>query len=91
MQKTAIESSAIDLITVAQAVHWFNFPEFYKEVRRVSKPGEILAVWCYGLLNVSAEIDAMISRFYTDTIGAYWPPERKWIDDDYRTLPFPFQ
>lgn len=90
-ERTSIERSTVDLVTVAQAVHWFNFPEFYKEVRRVGKPGGILAVWCYGLLKVSAEIDAVIDRFYSDTAGAYWPPERKWIDENYRTLPFPFQ
>ena len=90
-EKTAIKSNTIDLITVAQAIHWFDFPEFYKEVRRVSKPGGILAVWCYGLLKVSAEIDAAINQFYNDTVGAYWPPERKWVDENYRTLPLPFQ
>ena len=37
-----------DLVTVAQALHWFDLPPFYAEVRRVLRPGGIVAAWCYG-------------------------------------------
>lgn len=89
-EKTGIAGGSIDLITVAQAIHWFDFDQFYAEANRVLKPGGILAVWCYYLPRISPEIDAAIDDFYTHTVGSYWPPERKWVDDRYRSLPFPF-
>ncbi len=85
---------SMDLVTVAQALHWFDFERFYAEVRRVLKPGGLLAAWTYSFLSVSpqlgAEADAAIRAFYHDVIGAYWPPERRWVDEHYRTIPFPF-
>ncbi|MGI8655837.1 MAG: class I SAM-dependent methyltransferase [Pyrinomonadaceae bacterium] len=88
---TNIPDCSIDLITVAQALHWFELEKFYEEVRRVSVPEGILAVWSYNLLNVSPELDQMICRYYDDVVGAYWPPERKLIEDGYRSLLFPFE
>lgn len=88
---TNIEDCSIDLTTVAQALHWFGLEKFYEEVRRVSVPEGILAVWSYNLLNVSPELNQMIRRYYDDVVGAYWPPERKLIEDGYRSLLFPFK
>ena len=90
-ETTSLASHSVDLITVAQAIHWFNMPIFFNEVKRVAKPGAILAVWGYGLLQVNPSIDQRISNFYKKVIGPYWDPERKLIDDHYRTIPFPFQ
>lgn len=80
-----------DLITVAQAIHWFDFEKFYNEVNRVGKQNGLLAVWGYELLRVNAEADTRISNFYENKIGAYWDPERKLIDEKYATIPFPFE
>ncbi len=88
---TNIEDCTIDLTTVAQALHWLELQKFYEEVRRVSVPEAILAVWSYNLLNVSSELDQMIRRYYDDIVGAYWPPERILIEDGYRSLLFPFK
>jgi len=88
---TSIPDCSIDLVTVAQALHWFELKKFYEEVRRVSRPEGIIAVWSYNLLNISPELDQMIRRFYEDVVGAYWPPERSMIEDGYRSLPFPFK
>jgi SAM-dependent methyltransferase len=85
-----IESHSIDLVTVAQALHWFDLERFYAEARRVLKPAGVLAVWCYNLLKISDEIDTVINRFYAGTVGPYWPPERRIIEDNYRSLAFPF-
>jgi len=79
------------LVTVGQALHWFDLPAFYKEVKRVAKPNALLAVWGYSLLNISPEINLVISRFYTDIIGPYWDKERKLVDDQYKTILFPFK
>ncbi len=80
-----------DLITVGQALHWFDIVAFSKEVKRVMKPGGILAVWGYSLLNVDEKIDPIINDFYTNVIGAYWDKERKLVDEHYETVAFPFE
>ncbi|MBN8577110.1 MAG: class I SAM-dependent methyltransferase [Cytophagales bacterium] len=83
--------SSIDLITVAQAFHWFEMAKFFNCVTRVAKPDGVLAVWGYGLLRINSIIDPYIDTFYQHRIGAYWDAERAWIDDHYRTIPFPFK
>ena len=90
-EKTSFPESTFDLITVGQAIHWFNIPEFYKEVIRTAKSKAILAVWGYGLLHISPPLDEMIADFYENIIGPYWDTERKLVDDHYSTIPFPFE
>ncbi len=90
-EQTSFQDSAFDLVTVGQALHWFDLPAFYKEVKRVSKPDALLAVWGYSLLSISPEIDPIVSHFYTHIIGPYWDRERKLVDDQYQTIPFPFE
>lgn len=79
-----------DLITVAQALHWFDFTAFYQEVRRVAKPKALLAVWGYGVLQINPIIDPLIQHFYAMIVGPYWDTERHHIDEAYRGIPFPF-
>ncbi|WP_051131908.1 class I SAM-dependent methyltransferase [Legionella tunisiensis] len=92
-ENTPILTNSIDLITVAQALHWFNFDLFYQEVRRVSKPKAMIAAWCYSLGNfgVKALDDAIVELYETILGDEYWPKERRFIDDEYRTIPFPFE
>lgn len=90
-EKTPFPPSTFDLITVAQAIHWFNIPDFYSEAKRVAKRGGVLAVWGYGLLRIEPTIDEYILDFYVNIIGSYWDPERKLIDERYQTIPFPFE
>jgi SAM-dependent methyltransferase len=85
-----LEPHSVDLITVAQAVHWFDRPAFYAQVRQALKPSGVIAVWCYGLCNITPEIDTRVQNFYTRETGPYWPPERVLIDDGYRSIEFPF-
>ena len=79
-----------DLVTVAQAAHWFDLPRFYAEVRRVLKPGGLLALWGYEHLVLPPELSAEINRFYHEVLAGYWPPERHHVETGYRELPFPF-
>jgi len=91
-ENTKIPDASVDLITAAQAIHWFNLDAFYQEVRRVAKPKGIIAVWCYSLATVNREVDAWIKKLYEDILGnKYWSKERKYIDEEYKTLPFPFK
>lgn len=89
-EASGLADHSIDLVTVAQAAHWFDLPRFFAEVQRVLKPGGVLALWGYGRLDLPGGMDEIFQRFYGETIGPYWPPERKWIDDGYRSLDFPF-
>lgn len=85
-----IAAGSVDLVTVAQAVHWFDRPKFYAEVKRVLRPGGVVALWAYELGIISPEIDAAVLRFYRGEINAYWPPERSHIETGYREFEFPF-
>lgn len=90
-EKTTLEDQSIDCITVAQAVHWFEFDRFYQEVKRVSKPGAVIALWSYGLHQISEEIDPISKYFYAEIVGPYWTKERRYVEDEYKTIPFPFK
>lgn len=79
-----------DLVTVAQAVHWFDQPKFFGEVERVLKPGGLLAVWGYGNVQVAPRIDRIEEYFYEEIVGPYWPPEREQIDAELKQLDFPY-
>jgi SAM-dependent methyltransferase len=90
-EASGLTLASVDLVTVAQALHWFDLAAFYTEVRRVLHPDGVLAVWTYGVLTVEGgEVDALVQRFYHDTVGPYWPPERAHVENGYRALPFPF-
>lgn len=90
-EASGLAARSVDLVTVAQAAHWFDMTSFSSEVRRVLRPGGVIAVWCYALAKVTPEIDGPVKAFYDATLGPYWPPERDLIEDAYRTLHFPFQ
>jgi SAM-dependent methyltransferase len=83
--------SSIDMVTVAQAIHWFDIEKFFKCVARVGTPDAVLTVWGYGLLQVNPVVDSHINHFYKNVVGPYWDPERKLIDEHYQTISFPFQ
>jgi len=83
--------SVVDLATAAQAAHWFDLPAYYAEVRRVARRGGIVALISYGVVTAGADLDAVIQPFYRGVLAAYWPPERRHVDDGYRSLPFPFE
>ncbi len=88
--KTTIQTESIDLIAVAQALHWFEFDWFYKEAERVLKQNGIIAVWTYNLLTISPKIDLIVTNFYFNVVGEFWPPERKLVENGYENIPFPF-
>jgi len=89
-ERSGLADGSVDLVTVATAVHWFDFDRFYAEVERVLAPGGALAVWAYDLARISPELDVLVDRLGREIVARYWPPERRWVDELYRTLPFPF-
>ncbi|MDX1428202.1 MAG: class I SAM-dependent methyltransferase [Salegentibacter mishustinae] len=90
-EKTNFPDNSFDLISVAQAIHWFNFEAFYKEVARVLKPDGIIAVIGYSLFKSNPETDEVILKFFHDIVGPFWDEERKYLDEKYKTIPFPFK
>jgi len=89
-EASGLGDEVADLIVAAQAAHWFDLPAFYREVRRVGRSGSVIALVAYGIVKVDEPLDAIIGRFYRDVIGSYWPPERKHVEEGYRSLDFPF-
>lgn len=89
-ERTGFHDNQFDLVTVAQALHWFNVEAFYNEVVRVSKKNALLAVWGYELCKVNPSIDELFTDFYHNTVGSYWDTARKLVENEYRDIPFPF-
>ncbi|MCC6929978.1 MAG: class I SAM-dependent methyltransferase [Gemmatimonadaceae bacterium] len=85
-----LADASVDLVTVAQALHWFDLAGFYREVQRVARPGAAIAAWSYDLLTVDDSVDAAVRWFYAERVGRYWPPERRHVESRYATLDFPF-
>ena len=85
-----IPDNEADIITVAQALHWFHIESFFKEADRVLKKNGILAVWTYNLLTVNEETDFKINDLYSEVLGPYWPEERQMVEDGYSEIDFPF-
>ncbi|NML65329.1 class I SAM-dependent methyltransferase [Hymenobacter sp. RP-2-7] len=82
---------SFDLVTVGQAVHWFEPAAWHQEVRRVARPGATLAEWGYGLAHTGEPaLDALIQHFHDETLGPYWDENRWHVIDEYARLPFPF-
>ena len=91
-EQTRFRDNSFDLITVAQAYHWFQFNDFEKEVKRVGKTGAVIAAWGYNIPVCDHEIINTLTRhFYTAVVGPYWDAERKYIDESYQTIPFNFE
>lgn len=91
---SGLADRSVDLVTVAQALHWFDLASFYTEVRRVLKPGGLLAVWTYGVFrtegDASDQVQKLLDGFYYKTVGPCWPPERRHVENGYADLMFPF-
>ncbi len=91
-ERSGIASATCDLVTVAQALHWLDVDAFFREAKRVARPGGIVAVWGYGDVRLDTpDADALVRRFSRTIVGPYWPPQRRLIDDGYRSITLPFR
>jgi len=82
---------SFDLITVGQAVHWFDHAAWYQEAQRVLQPGGVLAEWGYGVCHIEgAAVNEAYQQFYAVTSAPYWDANRRHIENEYAHLPFPF-
>ena len=90
-EASGVPDATADLAVAAQAAHWFDLDGYYAEVRRVAKPDGIVALVTYGSTTIDALVDAIVHRFYSKTVGAYWAPARLHVEQGYRSLHFPFR
>jgi SAM-dependent methyltransferase len=88
--QSGLPDGSADLVTAAQAAHWFDLDAFYAEARRVLAPRGVIALWCYGAMHAGDDLDPILDWFYEERIGRYWPAERALVDAGFATLPFPF-
>lgn len=90
-EQAPFTEQVFDLVTVAQALHWFDLERFYAEIKRLLKQQGVFAVWSYSLMQINPAIDEIIQHFYTEVVGPYWPFERHLVENGYRELDFPFK
>jgi len=90
-ERLPLRDRSVDLVTAAQAAHWFDFGRFHAECRRVLAPDGVVALWAYEKFRVNGAVDAVIDDFYDNVVGGDWPPERRYVAQGYRTLPFPWR
>ncbi|CAD5107034.1 class I SAM-dependent methyltransferase [Zestomonas carbonaria] len=88
-EHSSLAEGSVDLTLVAQALHWFDVDAFHAEVRRVSRPGALLAVLSYNLLEIEPALDALVGHLYHDVVGPYWATGRRHVENGYADLPFP--
>ena len=89
-EKCSLPNSSCDLVIVGQAIHWFDFYQFYEEVKRVLKPNGLIILVGYGFHYIDEDIDPISNHFYRNILDGYWEPERRYIDEAYENIPFPF-
>lgn len=89
-EASGLEAASVDLAVAAQAAHWFDLPRYYAEVRRVVRPGGLVALLAYGVVHVDRALTSILDRFYWQTLAGFWPQERRIVEEGYRSLPFPF-
>jgi ubiquinone/menaquinone biosynthesis C-methylase UbiE len=90
-EHVSLQDASVDLVTVAVAIHWFPFDEFYREVKRVLKPDGVLAAWTYSFPEISSQVDPLIDQYYYEILAGYWPERIHYLEERYETIPFPFE
>lgn len=90
-RRQPLADASVDLIVVAQALHWFADAAFFAEVARLLRPGGLFCAWCYSLMSIDARLDPLIEHFYASTLAGCWPTGRGSVDAGYRDIQAPLQ
>ncbi|PAU95558.1 SAM-dependent methyltransferase [Aliifodinibius salipaludis] len=89
-EHSGLPDDTFDLITIAQAIHWLNFDQFYNEVRRTAAQNGLLAVIGYGMVRISERVNPIIDEMYETAFSKYFNENRRYLDNRYQNIPFPF-
>jgi len=89
-ERTTLEDNTVELVTVSQALHWFDLDKFYKEVKRVSEPAGLIAAWTYSLIQIDPATDPLIHHYHNRILENYWDAARSHVNDGYQRIDFPF-
>ena len=89
-EASTLGDARVDLACAAQAAHWFDWPRYVAEVGRVARPGALVALVSYGILELDGEVGELVARYYKD-VSPYWPPGREHVENGYRDLAWPWQ
>lgn len=86
-----VKPGTVDLITVAQAIHWFDLPVFYSAANlALRRPHGVLAAWCYTIPKINESVDAVLSKLYGES-KHFWDERRKMVDERYGSIEFPWE
>lgn len=90
-ERCSLPAASADLVTVAQAYHWFDHAAFCAEARRVLHPGGLVALWSYARSSVLPAVDALFDELHDIRLATDWPTGREHVLTQYRELLFPFE
>ena len=91
-EASGLDAASVDVVTVAQALHWFDLPRFWLEAKRVVRRGGLIVACSYGIPFMDDDaMTAELRRLHDDIVGPYWPTERGHINLRYQAIEFPFQ
>lgn len=91
-ESSGLASESVNLVTVAQALHWFDLGRFWPECWRVTKPGAIVAAWGYGIATLEHDsANRIFQDYYHGVLSDFWPKERRMVEVGYEGLEFPFE
>ena len=90
-EQSGLPKESVDLVMVAQALHWLDRNVFFGEAKRILKPNGVLAVWSYNLVKIAPKIDGLVEIFYREAVGSFWDFERRLVETGYRSIAFPFE
>jgi ubiquinone/menaquinone biosynthesis C-methylase UbiE len=89
-EQCSLADASADLVTVAQAYHWFDQAKFCTEARRVLVADGVIALVSYAESRVDAAVDVLFDELHNVRLGDDWPAGREHVINHYRDLPFPF-
>jgi SAM-dependent methyltransferase len=86
-----IAPGSIDLVCVAQALHWFDLQKFWPLVQRALKPRGVFLAVAYGLFSVNEAIDAVTERYFYKVTNGYQSAGNVAVAQGYKDFVFPFE